>query len=46
MKKKPINVCLTCGKSSNAGNKCAYEEKKNMAFCPTAIRMKKVIDKK
>ena len=40
MKKKPICMCLTCGKSSNAGNICGFEEKKKMAHCNTWIRIK------
>jgi hypothetical protein len=39
---KFICLCLECGKSSNAGNKCLYEEKEKMAACPTYIRIKKV----
>jgi hypothetical protein len=39
-KSKPICICLVCGKSSNAGNQCAYEEKKFMAACPTYIKIK------
>lgn len=33
-------MCLTCGKSSNAGSKCLFEAKEKMAFCPTWIRIK------
>jgi len=45
-KKPPICMCKTCGKSSNAGNKCAFEEEKFMAFCPTWIRIKEKKEKK
>lgn len=40
MKRKLICRCKDCGKSSNAGNVCVYEEKKKMAACPTWIRIK------
>lgn len=40
MKQKPICMCLTCGKSSNAGNTCLYEEKEKMAYCQTFIKIK------
>lgn len=35
-----ICMCLTCGKSSNAGNICAFEEKEKMAYCQTFIKIK------
>jgi hypothetical protein len=38
--KAPICLCLTCGKSSNAGSSCLFEEKEKMAACPTSISMK------
>ena len=40
MKKTFLCKCKECGKSSNAGNECIYEDKEQMAFCPTFIRMK------
>lgn len=46
MKEAPICMCKNCGRSSNAGNSCLYEEKEKMAHCPTFIRIKKVAEKK
>ena len=39
-KPEPICLCKACGKSSNAGNSCLFEEKERMAACPSFIRMK------
>lgn len=39
-KQMKIHLCKICGKSSNVGNKCLYEEKEEMASCPTFIKIK------
>ena len=48
MEKKKTCMCKTCGRSSNFGNTCLYEEKEQMCFCSTFIRpmKKKIIVKK
>lgn len=40
MIKENLCICKKCGKSSNAGSICAYEEKEKMAACPTFIKIK------
>jgi hypothetical protein len=41
MKEKYSSMCKECGKSSNVGNVCLYEDKEKMSHCPTFIRNKK-----
>jgi hypothetical protein len=45
-KTPPICMCLVCGKSSNAGSICAFEEKEKMAYCQTFIKIKPKKEKK
>ena len=45
-KKEFLCMCKTCGKSSNAGNSCAYEEQEKMSYCQTFIRIKEKKPKK
>lgn len=40
------SMCKTCRRSSNAGNKCAFEDNDKMAYCHTFIRMKEEKPKK
>ncbi len=35
------SMCRECGKSSQVGSKCIYEDQEKMAWCPTFIKRKK-----
>jgi hypothetical protein len=41
MTKQTKSLCLSCGKCSVNGGKCAFEDKDKMVACPTFIRQRR-----